>query len=309
MSKKLWIPLLTLSLLSAGNNSGIETDYWPLYGIRTKSKGLKFKFLDAKSNTEGVLTGNEMPSGFPFEVRLKNITTKSKDSSNYYSITIKSEWIDASGRRSHSKLRKVKFIQTLDAKEDVVILDTMPVGFKANSNAKWLAVITTKEKDEYFNIEYNLKCIGAGKKLPAKLETFNYNDGRGAKSKSVTINLNEIVFKGLEGNKFLYKLKSTDPLAITLKGLSGFKASDGKIGSMVSLKITDETGLLLEEHTDITAKTMGEFYSTSKKAIEIKHKFTNPLESQKYYYAILIVKDRNNSKAVLEASVKFYLED
>lgn len=298
-----------LSLL-AFQASAQTFDLIPLYGIRVNYSVLHYSGISMKTTDGSAIVTNEIPQNKEFSISV-NKPEGFRDSAGWVLYGLEYTLIkeDGSivvhvpdvfgftGQATDTALQTVNLTCSFDAET------------KVGSKLTIIGKLFDRNGSGYISFSYDLKVISGSKKLPTKVFTYEKKDSRGMQSTSVGLHFNFFEFKGIPGNNFLFRIKKNDALELLLRGMEGWKLSDGKVSPRADFTLLDVNGKELESASDILAKTIGSTMSADKKELEIKYKPDFKLQSGQFYFAWFRLRDANSTKAAMDVVVKFYVED
>lgn len=282
----------------------------PLYDIRVNSELLTYSGIAVETPSGAPIVRNEIPQEQEFSVVVQK-PEGFRDSAGWvlygleYTLQRESgevvmhtdDIFKKSGMAADTSLSAVSLTNTFNAET------------KAGTKLVLKARLYDRNGKGWISFQYVITVVSGSKRLPVNSITYYEKDSRGMRSTSVGLHFNFFEFKGLEGNLFLYKINKGDALNINLKGMDGWRVTDGKVSPEVDMEITDVAGMVIESATDITAKSIGQTMSPDKKELSIGYDMQNKLPSGQFYYANFKIRDRNSKKSGMGVVVKFFVED
>lgn len=301
--------LLTLMGSACISQATPVFDLMPLYGIRVNADGLSYKNIRVESEA-GLVTGNEIPQGTPFEVLIDE-PAGFNDSAGYVSYGYSFELLAEDGSRLaySNDIFQSMGNDPLSELKNLKLTLTFDKNAKPNSEITIKAKLFDKRGSGWLMWEYKVKIAAAGKKLTKGVYGYQYANTQGLRGASVGLHYNFFEFKSKEGNRFLYKVEKGNALEMTLRGLEGWKVEDGKAAPLASVTLLDATnGIVLEKAESILDKSVQKGMPGDKKELPLFYKPGVGLESGHAYMAWIKIRDQANPKNVLDLVVKFYVD-
>lgn len=302
-----------LAMAVAGSQSALAAgpafDIIPLWGIKVKYDGLKYADIRLKTADATPIVNNNIPQNLKFMLwvdRVEGFT----DSAGVGTYGLELSMANAEGRTFSTVKDYFGGKGVLPANDKAGIL--VNLGFdaqtKPNTRIKITARLFDRKGKGFVLMNFDVTVVPASKKLQNTIQSYTTKDSKGMRSSSVGLHFNFFEFKGLSGNNFLYRIRKTDALEFSLKGLEGWKAAEGKVNPLGEIVIFDADGNELEANDKVLDNTVGESMPKDKKELQVKYKPTSVLESGKAYYIWFKLADKNSKKAALDVVVKVYVD-
>lgn len=309
MIQKTLIRAITSSVLLciAAPVFGQTVEILPLSQLKVVKHGIVFRDAVLETEGGGQITNNEIPQNLEFTLKFTEPWGFVPDTSGAVFpeivYTIKSNL----GEKYASDT--LEFNNSFGNMKSLSVSLTMAETVKPGTLFTLAGQLKDGKSNRYTSFEYNFKVVKASKKLPTNLLSYSYSSSRGVKSSSYGLSFLSFQFGKEEedkGNKFIYSTTNPKEIEFTLKGISGFKATEGIILPKYEVVIFDKMGNEVETAGSLEADVAG--IKSDKKELVFKIKPKTELEKGEMYMFYLRLRDNNNPKNVLDLVLNLYIK-